>query len=59
MEKKWEVTDLKRTCPEEHLSLTKSGFASEEGYNGCKSQNIANLSEFGQLVRLLKEQVCI
>ena len=38
--RKWEVTDLKKTCPEEHLSQTKSGFASEEGYSGCKSHNI-------------------
>ena len=43
MLKKWGVTDfvLKRTCPEEHLNLSKSGFASEEGHSGCKSRNIA------------------
>ena len=37
------VTDfvLERTCPEEHLNLSKSGFVSEEGNSGCKSQNIA------------------
>ena len=37
------VTDfvLERTCPEEHLNLSKSGFVSEEGHSGCKSQNIA------------------
>ena len=41
--KKWGVTDFvfKRTCPEEHLYLSKSGFVSEEGHSGCKSQNIA------------------
>ena len=27
--------------PEEHLNLSKSGFVSEEGHSGCKSQNIA------------------
>ena len=32
---------LERTCPKEHLNLTKLGFVSEEGHNGCKSQNIA------------------
>ena len=32
---------LERTCTEEHLNLSKSGFVSEEGHNGCKSQNIA------------------
>ena len=43
MQKKWGVTDfvLRRTCPEEHLNLSKSGFANEEGHSGCKSQNIA------------------
>ena len=42
-EKKWGVTDfvLARTCPEEHLNLSKSGFVSGEGHSGCKSQNIA------------------
>ena len=37
------VTDfvLQRTCPEEHLNLSTSGFVSEEGHCGCKSQNIA------------------
>ena len=37
------VTDfvLERTCPEEHLNLSKSGFLSEEGHSGCKPQNIA------------------
>ena len=41
--KKWGVTDfvLEITCPEEHLNLSKSGFVSEEGQGGCKSQNIA------------------
>lgn len=35
------VTDLvlERTCPEEHLNLSKSGFVMEEGHSGCKSQN--------------------
>ena len=32
---------LERTCPEERLNLSKSGFVSEEGHSGCKSQNIA------------------
>ena len=43
MKKKWGVTDfvLARTCPEEHLNLSKSGFVSGEGHSGCKSQNIA------------------
>ena len=43
MQKNWGVTDfvLERTCPEEHLHLSKSGFVSEEGHSGCKSQNIA------------------
>ena len=42
-QKKWGVTDfvLERTCPEEHLNLSKSGFVSEERHSGCKSQNIA------------------
>ena len=37
------VTDfvLERTCPEEDLNLSKSGFVREEGHSGCKSQNIA------------------
>ena len=37
------VTDfvLERTCPEEHLNLSKSGFAGEEGHSVCKSQNVA------------------
>ena len=37
------VTDfvLERTCPEEHLNLSKSGFVTEERHSGCKSQNIA------------------
>ena len=43
MFKKWGVTNfvLERTCPEEHLNLSKSGFVSEEDHSGCKSQNIA------------------
>ena len=32
---------LERTCPEEHLHLTKLGFVSEEGHSVCKSQSIA------------------
>ena len=32
---------MERTCPEEHLNLSKSGFVSEEDHSGCKSQNIA------------------
>ena len=32
---------MERTCPEEHLNLSKSGFVSEEGHSGCKSQNMA------------------
>ena len=34
-EKKWGVTDfvLERTCPEEHLNLSKSGFVSEVAEN--------------------------
>ena len=41
--KKWGVTNfvLERTCPEEHLNLSKSGFVSEDHHNGCESQNIA------------------
>ena len=36
------VTDfvLERTCPEELLNLSKSGFVSEEDHSGCMSQNI-------------------
>ena len=43
MLKKWGVTDfvLERTCPEEHLNLSKSGFVSEEDHSCCKSQTIA------------------
>ena len=43
MQKNWGVTDfgLEITCPDEHLNLSKSGFVSEEGHSGCKSQNIA------------------
>ena len=43
MRENWGVTYfvLERTCPEEHLNLSKSGFVSEEGHSGCKSQNIA------------------
>ena len=43
MQKNWGVTDfvLERTCLEEHLNLSRSGFVSEEGHSGCKSQNIA------------------
>ena len=53
-------------------ALSKSGFVSEEGHSGCRSQNIAFraskgnvlcqiwlLSEFSQLVRFLKEQIRI
>ena len=32
---------LERTCPEEHLNLSKSGFVGEEGHSGCKYQNVA------------------
>ena len=41
--KKWGLTDfvLERICPEEDQNLSKSGFVSEEGHSGCKSQNIA------------------
>ena len=37
--KKKGVTDfvLEKTCPEEHLNRSKSGFVSEEGHSGCKS----------------------
>ena len=40
--KKWGVTDfvLERTCLEELLNLSKSGFNSEEDHSGCKFQNI-------------------
>ena len=43
MSKKWGVTDfvIERTCPEEHLNLSKSCFVREEVHIGCKSQNIA------------------
>ena len=42
IKKKLGVTDfvLERTCPEEHLNLSKSGFVCEEGQSGYKSQNI-------------------
>ena len=57
---------VERTCPVEHLNLSKSGFVSEEGHSGCKFENIAIralkgnvLREFSQLVRFLKEQVRI
>ena len=35
MYKKWGVTDfvLERTCPEEHLNLSKLGFVGEEGHS--------------------------
>ena len=51
MYKKWLVTNfvLERTCPEEHLNQSKSGFVSEEGHGSCKSQNIA--------IRVLKGNV--
>ena len=41
--KKWGVTDLvlERTCPEEHLNLSKSGLVRVEGHSCCKSKNIA------------------
>ena len=41
--KKLGVTNfvLERTCPEEHLNLSKSGFVNEEDHSGSKSQNIA------------------
>ena len=32
---------MERTCPEEHLNLSKSGFVSKEDHSGCKSHNIA------------------
>ena len=53
MSKKWGVTDfvLERTCPEEHLNLSKSGFVSEEGHRGCKSQNIAIRALKGNVLR--------
>ena len=43
MKKNEGATDfvLERTCAEEHLNLSKSGFVSDEGHSGCKSQNIA------------------
>ena len=45
------ITDfaLERTCPEERLNLSKSGFPREEDHSGCKSQNIA--------IRALKRSV--
>ena len=41
--KKWGATDfvLERTCPEEHLHLSKSDFVSEESHSGYKSRNIS------------------
>ena len=49
--KKWGVTDfvLERTCLEEHPNLSKSGFDSEGGHSGCKTQNIS--------IRVLKGNV--
>ena len=43
IQKNWGFTAfvLERTCPEEHLDRSKSGFVSEEGQGDCKSQNIA------------------
>ena len=43
MWKKWGLTDfvLERTCPEEHLNMSKLGFVSGAGHSGCKSQIIA------------------
>ena len=37
--KKWGFTDfvLERTCPEEHLNVSRWGFVSEKGHSGCKS----------------------
>ena len=32
---------LERTCPQEHLNLSKLAFVSKEGHSGCKSTNIA------------------
>ena len=51
MWKTWGATEfvLERTCPEEHLNLSKSGLVSEEGHSGFRSQNIA--------IRALKESV--
>ena len=45
------VTDfvLERTCPEEHLNLSKSCLVREEDHSDCKSQNIT--------IRALKENV--
>ena len=50
------VTDfvLERTLPEEHLNLSKSGFISEEGYSGCKCQNIAIRALKGKLMFFVK-----
>ena len=52
MQKNWGITDfvLGRTCPEEHLNLSKSDFASEEGHSGYKSQNIAIRALKGNVV---------
>ena len=43
MLKKWGVTAfvLERTCPEEHLNLSRSGFFNEMNHSGCKSKNFA------------------
>ena len=44
LELEWAVFSykvLERTCPEEHLNLSKSAFFSKKGHSGCKSQNIA------------------
>ena len=43
MYKKWGITDFvfERTCPEEHLNLSKLGFFSEEGHSGYKSNIFA------------------
>ena len=45
MQKNWGVTDfvLERTCPEEHLNLSKSGFVSEEGHSAAASPKILQL----------------
>ena len=52
MQKNWGVTDfvLERTCPEEHLNLSKPCFVSEEDPSGCKSQNIAIRSLKGKVL---------
>ena len=51
MQKKRGVIDFVsvKTCPEELLNLSKSGFVSKDGHSGCKPQNIA--------IRALKEDV--